>query len=207
MAINEAIKSKNYNKEIVELIKKSKKDQAIINGDIGSIYHSIGQYDLAISYHNKRLNSLNELIQNKNNSNKIGLHIDAGEKQEILNLKAAAYGSLGNAHYSQYLYNKTNQSSLQNNRLKNYHREICKSKLFSKFSNQLIDYHLAVCYFERRLAIAINTEDKRGEAIALGELAMTSQEARIINRSSKKNPCLQCAINYYDKRLKIVESK
>lgn len=207
LAINEAIKSKNYNKKIAELIKTTKKDEAIINGDLGSIYHSIGQYDLAIFYHNKRLKSLNELIKEKNINNNIRLHIDAGEKQEILNLKAAAYGSLGNAHYSQYLYNKTNQSSLQNNRFKNYHREICKSKLFSKFSNQLIDYHLAVCYFERRLAIAINTEDKRGEAIALGELAMTSQEARIINKSSKKNLCLQCAINYYDKRLKIVESK
>lgn len=207
LAINEAIKSKNYNKEIAELIKTIQKDYAIINGDIGSIYHSIGQYDLAIFYHNKRLKSLNELIENNNISNNINLHLNADEKQEILNLKGAAYGSLGNAHYSQYLYSKTNQSSHHNNRLKNYHREICKSKLFSKFSNQLIDYHLAVCYFERRLAIAINTEDKRGQAIALGELAMTSQQARIINQSSKKNLCLQCASNYYNKRLKIVESK
>ncbi|CAD5945552.1 CHAT domain-containing protein [Planktothrix agardhii] len=199
--IEKVIQPKNDKLRFNAIKKETQKLDAILNGDMGNVYHSIGKYDQAISSYEKRLKSLDELIEQNN--------INGQDNQELLTLKGSAYGSLGDAYYSQYSYNKNNQSyNNQKNSFpnddENDAKEICKLKPSSELENKLIDYDIAVCYFKERLETARSIkEDQRGEAIALGQLAMASHGAKKINQSLKKNISLEDPIDYYLKRLVI----
>ncbi|MBC7883651.1 MAG: CHAT domain-containing protein [Anaerolineae bacterium] len=123
-------------------------------GNLGNAYYSLGEYQKAIEFQNKRL--------------QIALQI--GDKQG----EGQVYGNLGNAYYSLGDYQKAIE--FQNKRLEIALQIGDKQGEGNAYGNlgnayySLGDYQKAIEFQNKRLEIALQIGDKKGEGNAYGNL-------------------------------------
>ena len=148
-------------------------------GNLGNTYQSLGDYQKAIEYHEKRLKVAKEIGDR------------AGEGR--------AYGNIGNAYQSLSDYQKAIE----------YHEKVLKIAkevadrgreggahgILGNVYQPQIDYHKAIEYHRKRLIIAKEIGDRAGEGRAYGNLGNAYQSL-----------CdYQTAIEYHEKHLKIAK--
>ncbi len=236
----EALKSFEIALKVYQTEKNLEK-QAIILGNIGSVYYEIADYKKAINCHDKRrkiaapnnkkeeANSLSSLgnayyamgnyaqaRRYYNRSRKISVNIIMDKHSEAIALGGlgSVYHSVGN--YGQAIKHHEKRLNIIKEVLKN-ERQLTEEdrKEFLKLKGAALgslgnahhmqkNYERAMVYYEEHFKTAVDGQDKREEAIALGELG-SAYHGYWKRSNFKNNGDLEKAIKFYEDRLIIAE--
>ena len=188
-------------------------------GNLGNAYQSLGDYQKAIEYHEKRLKIAKEIGDRAGEGRAYGnlgnAYDPLGDYQKAIEyhekrLKIAkeigdrageggAYGNLGNAYQSLGDYQKAIEYHEKRLKIaKEIGDRAGEGRAYGNLGNAydpLGDYQKAIEYHEKRLKVAKEIGDRAGEGRAYGNLGNAYQSLGDYQK----------AIEYHEKRLKIAK--